>query len=106
MNYIFVVTSKTDIRGCVTIKLFVVPDSNINTLITKHSRYHAHISLAVVVWKQHLWLYNLRSVYKLLWCHRIRLIAWQESDVNVFNICHFGDVFSVSSNINPQAVES
>ena len=41
----------------------------------------------------------------LLRRHRVWLIARQESDVDVLDICHLRNIFRVAGNVNPQPID-
>ena len=75
-------------------------DSNFYPIIFKQIGYSANIGLAVMIWEQHFWLDNSCCIDQLLYCHGEWLVAWKESDINVFDFSHFRNIFSVSGNVD------
>lgn len=60
-------------------------ESNLDTVLFELSWYSTHICLSKVIGEQHHGLDDSRSLNQLLRCHRIRLVAWQESYVDVLD---------------------
>ena len=54
-----------------------------------------------MVGEQHLGLDDVGGTNQLLRGHSIGLVARQESDVNVLDFSHLGNVFGVAGNVNP-----
>ena len=75
-----------------SVSLFVVPYSRVYAIALELCRNGTYVSLAVVVGEHYLWLDHLGSLYQLVSCHRIRLVAGQESDVDVLDGLHFRNV--------------
>ena len=60
-------------------------DSNVDTIIFELFWDATHICLTVVIWEHHLGLDDLRSLNQLVRCHRVGLVARQESYVDVLD---------------------
>ena len=60
-------------------------DSDVDTVTAELSRDATYVCLSVVVGEHHLGLNGSCSLHQLVWCHRVGLIAGQESDVDVFD---------------------
>ena len=79
--------------------------SHIDTCSFKLSRYRTQISLSVVIREQHFWLDHLSCTHQLLRRHRIRLVARQESNVDILDLRHLGNILGIASNIDTQAID-
>ena len=87
-------------RKLINCQLLVVPNAHIDTLILKLRGYAFYVGLAIMVGKQYLWLHYFCSVNQLLGSHCVWLVAGQEGNVDVFDVFHFGNVFSIAGNVN------
>ena len=55
--------------------------------------------------EEHLRFDGLCSLNQLINRHCIRLVARQEGNVDILNLCHLGDILGVASNIYAQAID-
>ena len=55
--------------------------------------------------EEHLRFDGLCSLNQLINRHCIRLVARQEGNVDILNLCHLGDILSVASDIYAQAID-
>lgn len=85
--------------------LFIMPYSHVDSFIFECRRNRAKVSHAIVIRKKHFRTNDFGGSDKLLRRHRIRLIARQESDIHVLNCFHFGNILSVTCNINPKHID-
>ena len=58
-----------------------------------------------MVGEENLRLNGLCSLYQLIDCHCVRLIAGQEGNVDIPDGFHLGDVLCVAGNVDAQSVE-
>ena len=58
-----------------------------------------------MIGEEHLWADDTCSTDKLVGRHCVGLVAWQEGDVDVVDVGHFGNVFRVAGNVDTQTVE-
>ena len=58
-----------------------------------------------MVREEHLWLHRLCCLDKLFGGHRVRLVAWQEGDVDILDILHLWNVFRIAGDVDAQSVK-
>ena len=56
--------------------------------------------------EQHLRLDDASRVSHLLRCHGIRLVARQESHVDILDVCHLWNILRITCNVDTQSVDS
>ena len=81
-------------------------DSYFDSFRFEERRNAADIRFAIVIREQHFWLDSPSSVDKLFDCHGVGLVARQEGNIDVLDVCHFGDILSVACDVDPQTVKS
>ena len=87
-------------------QLFVMPNPHLNPIVLQLCRNSTHICLAIMIREQHFWFDRPCCIDELLNRHRIRLVAGEEGDIDVFDAVRLWDVFSVAGNVDSQSVES
>ena len=60
-------------------------DSHINSFALELSGYAAHVGLSIVIGKQYPGLHYAGGANKLLRCHGVRLVAWEEGNINILD---------------------
>ena len=85
--------------------LLVVADAGVDAGACKHEPGLADGRVVVVVGEEHLGLDGLGGTYQLVDGHGVGLVAGQEGDVDVFQLCHLGDVLGVAGDVDAQSVE-
>ena len=85
--------------------LFVVADADIDAVGLQQGGEAADVRLSVVIGEQHLGLDDAGGTHQLVRRHRVGLVAGQESNVDVLDVLHLGNVLRVARNIDAQAVK-
>ena len=85
--------------------LFEMPNTHIYSIRFQLRWDACNLCLTKVIWEQHFWLDDSSDVEKLLNCHGVRLVAGQESDINIIDVSHFWDIFGVAGDVNFQSIE-
>ena len=83
----------------------IVADQDLDAFFGKEGEEFVDRCVIVVIGEEHLGLDDLCGVGSLFDGHRIRLVAGQESDVDVLDIGHLGDVLGVACDVDAHAVE-
>ena len=86
-------------------RLLVMPDSHVNALVFQRGRSTLYVRLTVVIGEQHLWLDDLCGIQQLINGHGEWLVARQERNINILDVCHFGNILRIASDVDAQAVD-
>ena len=82
-----------------------MPNSHLDSIAFQLCGYAVYISLPIMVGEQHFRLDDPRRIDQLLNRHGVGLVAGQESNIDILDVSHLGNVFSVAGNVDSQSVE-
>ncbi len=85
--------------------LFVVANADVDTATGECHGDLVDGCVVVVVGEEHLGFDDLRGIDTLIYGHGVGLVAGQEGDVDVLQLCHLRDVLGVAGDVDAEAVE-
>ena len=85
--------------------LLVWADADVDVCVVEEEAGPGDHAVAVVVGEEDAGTDDLGGVDQLFDGHGVGLVAREEGDVDVFELGHLGDVLSVASNVDAQAVD-
>ena len=84
---------------------FIMPDSDVYAVVLKLRRNSADIRLTIMIGKQYFGFDSFRRIDELTGCHRVRLVARHEGDVDVLDVLHLRDVLCIACDVDTQPVD-